>query len=77
MSDGETVILTLVGAGIIVVGILILQQLQALQAKQTSTTEKSTVVREEVVYPMADVIPRWAPWWQPYWSYAPVRPILY
>lgn len=78
MSEAEAIILTLIGVGIIVVGIMIVQELQALQIKQQAAKEKDKiVVREDVVLPMADGIPRWAPWWQPYWSYVPVRPFLY
>lgn len=71
--------LTLIGVGIIVVGIMIVQELQALQVKQVAAAKgrEKTVVREDVILPMADGIPRWAPWWQPYWSYVPVRPFLY
>jgi hypothetical protein len=63
MSDALTVIATLVGIGIIVVGILVLME---LDQKPAATT---VIVRE----------PRYRRWpgYGPYYSHLPVRPLLY
>jgi hypothetical protein len=64
-SEALTVIATLVGIGIIVVGTLVLMELQ----KEPATTPATTVIVRE---------PR--PWWHrygPYYSHLPVRPLLY
>lgn len=63
-SEALTVIATLVGIGIIVVGVLILMELDRPQAPVPSTV----IVRE----------PRWRRGgWGPYYSHLPVRPLLY
>jgi hypothetical protein len=65
MSEALTVIATLVGIGIIVVGILVLMELDRPAAPQPSTT---VIVRE----------PRHRyRGWGPYYSHLPVRPLLY
>jgi hypothetical protein len=62
MSEALTVIATLVGIGIIVVGILVLME---LDQKPAATT---VIVRE----------PRWRHrGLGPYYSHLPVRPLLY
>ena len=66
MSAALTVIATLVGIGIIVVGILILMELDRPAAPQPAAT--TVIVRE----------PRWrSHGWGPYYSHLPVRPLLY
>jgi hypothetical protein len=63
MSDALTVIATLVGIGIIVIGILVLMELDRPVA-----SPKTVIVRE----------PRWrSHGWGPYYSHLPVRPLLY
>lgn len=68
MSTVETVILTLVGVGIIAVGLMILMQLR--QEPVVRPKEPSVVVRSEI-----------DPWFYygrgPYYSHLPVRPIVY
>lgn len=64
-SEAQTVIATLVGIGIIVVGVLVLIEMQKEPAAAPATT---VIVRE----------PR--RWWRgygPYYSHLPVRPLLY
>lgn len=66
MSEAATVLLILVGLGIIVVGVLLL-----LQRSQPHPSEK-VVVRE--------VRPHWRrPYWGtgPYYAHLPYRPVLY
>jgi hypothetical protein len=69
MSAAETVILTLVGAGIIAVGVMILMQLRSGAA----------VARPA---PQEVVVQRIDPWFYygrrgPYYAHLPVRPIVY
>ena len=68
MSDTATVLLTLVGIGVIVVGVLLLVQLQ--QGAQSATRPAETVVVREVG-------PRWRHGFGPYYSHLPFRPVLY
>jgi hypothetical protein len=64
-SDALTVIATLVGIGIIVVGVLVLIELDRPAAAAAPTT---VIVRE----------PRYRRGgWGPYYSHLPVRPLLY
>ena len=65
MSEALTVIATLVGIGIIVVGILVLIELDRPVAPQPAAT--TVIVRG----------PRWRRGWGPYDSHLPVRPLLY
>jgi hypothetical protein len=71
MSTTETVILTLVGVGIIAVGVMILMQLQQGAPKETE------VIVKQVRDPWFHYGRRG--WWGrgPYYSHLPVRPILY
>lgn len=62
MSDTATVLLILVGLGIIVVGVLLLVQQSLPQQSET------VVIRE--------VRPHWRPF-GPYYSHLPYRPLLY
>lgn len=75
MSDIVNTIAILVGIGIIVVGVLLLQQ---LSQPAPATVKEEVIVRE----------PRWWPgrwggrgrWWPgygPYYSHLPVRPLVY
>lgn len=68
-SDTATVVLAIVGFGIIVVGIVLLIALIQIQQRPPV---KDEIVREEV-------LPLWAGGWAPYayWSRVPARPILY
>jgi hypothetical protein len=61
-SEALTVIATLVGIGIIVVGALVLMELQ----KEPATTPATTVIVRE---------PRYR--YGPYYSHLPVRPLMY
>lgn len=72
MSTAETVILTLVGVSILVVGVMILMQLRQRPAQQ----KPEVIVRSE--------IDPWfyygrRGWWGrgPYYAHLPVRPIVY
>ena len=66
MGDTATILLTLVGIGVIVVGVLLLFQLQA--APSSTRPAETVVVRE--------VRPHWRPF-GPYYSHLPYRPLLY
>jgi hypothetical protein len=65
-SEALTVIATLVGIGIIVVGVLVLMEMQ----KEPAATPATTVIVRE---------PRrwWHRGWGPYYSHLPVRPLVY
>ena len=63
MGDTATVLLTLVGIGVIVVGVLLLVQMQARPAE-------TVVVREARA-------PRWRRGVGPYYSHLPYRPLMY
>ncbi len=74
MAEALTVILTLVGIGILVVGILLLLQLRS--APVATAAPATVVVRESPRY--------WGRGWRhrgypmgPYYSHLPVRPLLY
>jgi hypothetical protein len=64
-GEALTVIATLVGIGIIVVGVLVLIEIQKEPATPTPAT--TVIVRE----------PRWRRGYGPYYSHLPVRPLLY
>jgi hypothetical protein len=79
--DAGTIILTLVGIGIIIVGVLLILQLRQAGIKSGEDAKQEVVVRREV-----DVNPvgwgwagGWLPSWgyQPYYSRMPMRPLLY
>lgn len=75
MAEALTVILTLVGIGILVVGIMLLLQLRS-GVPAATVTPATVVVRESPMY--------WGRGWRrrgyplgPYYSHLPVRPLLY
>ena len=73
MGDTATVLLTLVGIGVIIVGVLLLFQLRAGPVQSATRPAETVVVRE--------VGPRWHryPYWGtgPFYSRVPYRPVLY
>jgi hypothetical protein len=70
--DTGTVILTLIGVGIIVVGIL---NLMRMPPQQSSVV----VVDETRRYPgrYSGLYPGWRPRWGPYYSHLPARHLVY
>jgi hypothetical protein len=66
--EASTVVLAVIGIAIVVVGVLLLMEVQKKPAEPT----ERVIVREDVR--------RWWPrrWgWGPYYSHLPVRPVLY
>jgi hypothetical protein len=63
-SDVATVLLSIIGIGVIVIGVLVLMEMQ---------TQK-----KEVESRVVEIVPRWRRWapYGPYYSHLP-RPILY
>jgi hypothetical protein len=78
----DTIVLTLVGVGIIVTGIFLI-----LQIRQQAMKPKEEVVRREVDVEVDPVAGSWGWGWaggwlpawgyQPYYSRMPIRPLLY
>ena len=75
-----TIILTLVGVGIIVVGIALILQLRSMPAKKDVADRRREVDVAVEVDPVGwgwsgGWFPAWG--WQPYYSRMPLRPLLY
>lgn len=86
--DAGTIILTLVGIGIIVVGILLILQIRQVGGIKTGDDAKQEVVVRREVDVAVDPVGGswgwgwaggWLPAWgyQPYYSRMPIRPLLY
>ena len=77
MAEALTVILTLVGIGILVVGIMLLLQLRSdVPASTGAAVAPATVVVQESPRYWRHGWPRRYPL-GPYYSHLPVRPLLY
>jgi hypothetical protein len=73
MGDTTTILLTLVGIGVIVVGVLLLVQLRS-GPEVAATRPAETVVVREVRGPRFG---RRYPYGGPFYSHLPYRPLMY